>query len=104
MAQVIGWSWQLLDAPAQRLMAALTLFAKMHRWPAWPVCWRKKPPPWPHAWTNWSSTRWRAWCKPKPADTAGGPRFSLVEPVREFVNAQLEPTRRAPCANACGIG
>lgn len=26
MAQVIAWSWRLLDAPAQRLMAALTLF------------------------------------------------------------------------------
>jgi predicted ATPase len=26
MAQVIAWSWRLLDEPAQRLMAALTLF------------------------------------------------------------------------------
>ena len=26
MAQVIAWSWRLLDAPAQRAMAALTLF------------------------------------------------------------------------------
>ncbi|MBL8315327.1 MAG: hypothetical protein JNK55_16425 [Rubrivivax sp.] len=90
MAQVIAWSWQLLDAPAQQLMGVLSLFAAdatlagaagvlgedaagvaarldelvkhslVHAAPA------------------------------AEGDTAGGPRFGLVEPVREFVATRLD--------------
>jgi hypothetical protein len=106
MAQVIGWSWQLLDAPAQRLMAVLTLFAGdasvagvagvLEPEEAAPVAARLD--------DLVQHSLARVVHTAEAGDTAGGPRFSLVEPVREFVNAQLEANTARACANACDIG
>lgn len=90
MAQVIGWSWQLLDASAQRLMAVLTLFAGDA--PVAGVAGVLGEAPAAVA-ARLDDLVQHSLVRVVPAKagcTGQGPRFGLVEPVREFVNAQID--------------
>lgn len=88
MAAVIAWSWRLLDPPAQQLMSVLTLFAQ----DAAPAAVAGVL----EADTAGTAARLdelvqHSLARVTPdADADGAPRFGLLEPVREFVAAQLE--------------
>ncbi len=93
MAQVIGWSWQLLDAQAQRLMAVLALFATdaplagvagVLREDAAVVAARLD------ELVKHSLARVTPGDEPGALEPSPGPRFGLLEPVREFVATQVE--------------
>ncbi len=90
MAQVIAWSWKLLDAPAQRLMAALALFAQDAPLPGVAGVLDEEPA---HVAARLDELVKHSLARARPADegdTSGGSRFGLVEPVREFVATQLD--------------
>jgi predicted ATPase len=90
MAQVIAWSWKLLDAPAQRLMAALALFAQDAPLPGVAGVLGEESA---HVAARLDELVKHSLARARPADegdTAGGSRFGLVEPVREFVATQLD--------------
>jgi hypothetical protein len=90
MAQVIGWSWQLLDAPAQRLMAVLTLFAGDASVAGVAGVLEEEAAPVAARLDDLVQHSLARVVQAEAGCTAGGPRFSLVEPVREFVYAQIE--------------
>ena len=90
MAQVIGWSWQLLDAPAQRLMAVLTLFAGDASVAGVAGVLEKEAAPVAARLDDLVQHSLVRVVQAEAGNAAGGPRFSLVEPVREFVYAQME--------------
>jgi predicted ATPase len=87
MAEVIAWSWRLLDAPAQQALAALTQFpagapvvalAAVLKLDAVATAVQLD------GLVAHSLVR-------VEATAAGAPRFGLVEPVREFACAQQTP-------------
>jgi len=103
MAQVIDWSWRLLDAPAQRLMAALSCFAGDATAPALAAVLGESTA---QAAAQLDDLASHSLLRVVAAETAepgldrgldrgldqraahGETRFGLVEPVREFVRAQ----------------
>jgi len=85
MAQVIAWSWRLLDAPAQRTMAALTLFPTDAAPAALAAMLDEGP-----AATSVRLDELVAHSLVRVfADARDVPRFALQEPVREFVQATV---------------
>jgi len=82
MAQVIAWSWRLLDAPAQRLMAALTCFAGDTSADALVAVLAE---PLPTVAARLDDLAGHSLLRIAATEPA---RFGLVEPVREFVQAQ----------------
>ena len=95
MAQVIDWSWRLLDAPAQQLMAALALFPADAGAAAVAAVVAE-----PLAATAWqldelvaqSLVRSEPGASSASGDDSGvTARFGLVAPVREFVMMQAAP-------------
>jgi predicted ATPase len=93
MAAVIAWSWRLLDAEAQRLLAALTLFAA-DATAAAVACVVDAPLARAAAGLDGlvahSMVRLNNAVSALPAggDDSAPQRFGVVEPVREFVAAQ----------------
>ena len=85
MAQVIAWSWRLLDAPAQQLMAALTCFAGDASADALAAVLAE---PLPTVAARLDDLAGHSLLRCVAAEPA---RFGLVEPVREFVQAQISP-------------
>ena len=85
MAQVIAWSWRLLDAPAQQLMAALTCFAGDASAESLAAVLAE---PLPTVAARLDDLAGHSLLRCVAAEPA---RFGLVEPVREFVQAQLSP-------------
>ena len=85
MSQVIAWSWRLLDAPAQQLMAALTCFAGDATADALAAVLAE---PLPTVAARLDDLAGHSLLRCVAAEPA---RFGLVEPVREFVQAQLSP-------------
>lgn len=89
MAQVIHWSWRLLDKPAQQLMAALSCFAGDATAPALAAVLGQSPA---QAAAQLDDLAGHSLLRVVAADTPqAGPadaRFGLVEPVREFVRLQ----------------
>ncbi len=85
MAQVIAWSWRLLDAPAQRLLGALTLFPADAPAAAVAAVVGDTLPA--------TAARLDDLVAHSMVRIGGGdaPRFGLVEPVREFAAAQRAP-------------
>ena len=90
MTQVIAWSWRLLDAPAQRLLAALSCFAGDATTAALAAVLGE---PLALAAARLDDLASHSLLRVVAADAAGqrqppGARFGLVEPVREYVRAQ----------------
>ena len=89
MAQVIAWSWRLLDPPAQHLMAALTCFAGDASADALAAVLGDTLPTVAARLDDLASHSLLRAVASEPA------RFGLVEPVREYVQAQIAPAVRA---------
>ena len=89
MAQVIVWSWRLLDAPAQQLLAALTCFAGDAGADGLAAVLGDTLPAVAARLDDLASHSLLRAVAAEPA------RFGIVEPVREFVQAQLTPAVRA---------
>jgi len=91
MAQVIAWSWRLLDAPAQQLLQALTLFAADASAAAVAAVVGR---PVADTAAGLDGLMAHSLLRLAPADS-GAPRFELLEPVREFAVAQWPPAQAA---------
>ncbi len=85
MAQVIAWSWRLLDTPAQRTMAALTLFPTDASAAALAALLDEGVAA---AAARLDELVAHSLVRPH-ADDEGAARFALQEPVREFVQATV---------------
>lgn len=83
MAQVIAWSWRLLDAPAQRLLGALSCFGADASVQALAGMLDE---PLPAVAAQLDDLAGHSLLQVQGGELA---RFGLVEPVREFVRAQL---------------
>jgi predicted ATPase len=101
MSQVIDWSWRLLDAPAQQLLQALTLFAADASAAAVAAV-VARPVADTAAGLDELVSHSLVRVAPAPAQVgpaaeadAGAPRFDLLEPVREFAAARLPPADAA---------
>ena len=101
MSQVIDWSWRLLDAPAQQLLQALTLFAADASAVAVAAV-VARPVADTAAGLDELVSHSLVRVAPAPAQVgpaaeadAGAPRFDLLEPVREFAAARLPPADAA---------
>jgi predicted ATPase/tetratricopeptide (TPR) repeat protein len=90
MAQVIAWSWQLLDAPAQRMLAVLSLFAADAPLQGVAGVLGEEPVRVAAGLDELVQHSLVRTAKDEDGDAAGGPRFGLVEPVREYVATQLD--------------
>ena len=86
MAQVIAWSWRLLDAPAQRTMAALTLFPTDASPAALAALLDEGVA---SAAARLDELVAHSLVRPHADDGDGAARFALQEPVREFVQATV---------------
>ena len=85
MAQVIQWSWRLLDAPAQQLLGALSCFAVDASVQALAGMLNQ---PLPTVAAQLDDLVGHSLLRVHGGQPA---RFGLVEPVREFVRAQMAP-------------
>jgi predicted ATPase len=92
MAQVIAWSWRLLDAPAQRVMAALALFPTDASASAVASVVDE---PLAQAAARLDELVGHSLLRVAAQGGDAAPRFSLGEPVREFVGAQTADAERA---------
>ena len=89
MAQVIAWSWRLLDAPAQHLLAALTCFAGDASAESLAAVLGDTLPAVAARLDDLASHSLLRVVAGEPV------RFGIDEPVREFVHAQLTPAASA---------
>jgi predicted ATPase len=98
MAQVIAWSWRLLDAPAQRVMQALTLFPADAATAAVAAVLGDSVADTAARLDDLvAHTLVRVASAGDAADDAA-PRFGLLEPVREFVAETLPAEEAAAMA------
>ena len=92
MAQVIDWSWRLLDPAAQQLLQALTLFAADASAAAVAAVVARPVADTAAALDDLvSSSLVRVSAAQGDASTAAVPRFDLLEPVREFAAERMPP-------------
>ena len=102
MAQVIAWSWRLLDAPAQRLLAALSSFAGDATAAALAAVLGE---PLAQAAAQLDDLAGHSLLRVVPAEAGVGgeartARFGLVEPVREYVRAEWPAADQAALQQA----
>ncbi len=90
MAQVIAWSWNLLAAPAQRMLAALSLFAVDAPLHGLAGVLGEEPAGVAAGIDELVKHSLVRTTTVEDGSLAVGPRFGLVEPVREFVATRLD--------------
>ena len=91
MAWVVQWSWQLLSAPAQSLLADLTVFRAGASAAAVPLVCGLAPMA---SALLLDTLRTHSLLQRQPADE-GGERFGMLEVIREFAAARLGAARAA---------